>query len=467
MPSRSSADWKPSRAAESWFPLVTMMRAPARGQRAERVGQERVARGCRGRRVEDVACDDHDVDVVLAHLDGERLEHTAQRIERGVAVERPPDVPVRGVQDAHALTVRAPCDIAAEAGGRFAQREARTASSGAQRIRIPAPDSDARAPQHPILATTSGCGGHSRAQVGRTLLSAPRAEVDDRDEERESDEDSDRGHAVGVGVVVHDDVRRAPAALPVDRRIEERQCDGRAHGGADPLAELADRAGDAALLDRDVAERQSLVRRHHESAADASDHHDTGHHPRDPLGGNEQGGGRKAHDAGQHADQTPHDDRTTVRADQVAADPREHRARQGEADRHHARVNRRQTHTGLQEQGRQQEQRGQRGEVRRDQQGAVAEGRDPEQREADERLLAPALVVPLPRDERAGEQDERDQQPPSARVIVGRTGREQERPHQREHRKTEQEHTEQVERRAPCASACGSSAAPTPRARSR
>ena len=75
---------------------------PGRAQRHESVGQQRVA-GCGGRRgVEDVAGDDHDVDLVLAHLSDQRLEHTAQRIERGMAVERPPDVPVRGVQDPHA-----------------------------------------------------------------------------------------------------------------------------------------------------------------------------------------------------------------------------------------------------------------------------------------------------------------------------------------------------------------------------
>ena len=100
------------------------------GQGAQGVAQKRVTRGRGGCGVEDVSRDDHDIDVVLTHLSGERVEHTAQRIERGVAVERPPDVPVRGVQDAHVHTVRAPCDIAAEAGGRFAHRGRRRVSPG-------------------------------------------------------------------------------------------------------------------------------------------------------------------------------------------------------------------------------------------------------------------------------------------------------------------------------------------------
>ena len=95
------------------------------GEAAQRVGEKGVARRRRRGRVEHVARDDHHIDVVLAHLRGERLEHAAQRIERGVAVERPADVPVRGVQDAHGDTVRRPCDIVVEAAGRFAHRECR------------------------------------------------------------------------------------------------------------------------------------------------------------------------------------------------------------------------------------------------------------------------------------------------------------------------------------------------------
>jgi hypothetical protein len=86
------------------------------GECGQRAGEHAVA-GC-GRRsgVEHVARHDHDVDLVLAHLADENLEHAAERIERGVAVERPPDVPVRGVQDPHAHTVRSRADIAVEAG---------------------------------------------------------------------------------------------------------------------------------------------------------------------------------------------------------------------------------------------------------------------------------------------------------------------------------------------------------------
>jgi hypothetical protein len=86
------------------------------GERGQRVGEHAVARGGGRGGVEHVAGDDHHVDLVLAHLADECAEHAAERIERGVAVERPPDVPVRGVQDPHGLTVRSPADIPAETG---------------------------------------------------------------------------------------------------------------------------------------------------------------------------------------------------------------------------------------------------------------------------------------------------------------------------------------------------------------
>src|SRR6478735_8672540 len=92
MPSRSSADPNPSRAAESWLPLVTMMRAPlSEMSRSTSVSSESHA----------AAGDDDDVDVVLSYLLHEGVEHTTKRIERGMAVKRPPDVPVRGMQDPH------------------------------------------------------------------------------------------------------------------------------------------------------------------------------------------------------------------------------------------------------------------------------------------------------------------------------------------------------------------------------
>ncbi len=87
------------------------------GEGPQGIGEHAVA-GRGGRcRVEHVARDDHDVDIALAHLGDERLEHALERVERRVAVERPPDVPVRGVQDAHDLTVRSSTDIATEVGG--------------------------------------------------------------------------------------------------------------------------------------------------------------------------------------------------------------------------------------------------------------------------------------------------------------------------------------------------------------
>ena len=57
-------------------------------------------------------------------------------------------------------------------------------------------------------------------------------------------------------------------------------------------------------------------------------------------------------------------------------------------------------------------------------------------------------VPPLPGDEQRCEHEKDGQQPPPARVIVGRTGGEQERPHQREHRDTEKDHADRIERDA-------------------
>ena len=68
MPSRSSLAWNPSRAGGV---MVAAGHDDVRAgvpQRDERVGQKRVARRRRRRGVEDVTRDDHDVDVVLAHL---------------------------------------------------------------------------------------------------------------------------------------------------------------------------------------------------------------------------------------------------------------------------------------------------------------------------------------------------------------------------------------------------------------
>ena len=86
------------------------------GERRERARQKRVAGRRRSRRVEHVARDDHDVDGVQPHLLDERTEHVGQGIERRVAVERPPDVPVGGVQDPHVHTVRRASDIDAQPG---------------------------------------------------------------------------------------------------------------------------------------------------------------------------------------------------------------------------------------------------------------------------------------------------------------------------------------------------------------
>ena len=85
------------------------------GEAAQRVAEERVARRRRCRGIEDVTGDDHDVDVVLAHLLDEVLQHATQRIERRVTVEGSPDVPVGGVQDAHADRVDRPSDTVVEA----------------------------------------------------------------------------------------------------------------------------------------------------------------------------------------------------------------------------------------------------------------------------------------------------------------------------------------------------------------
>ncbi|MDQ1135800.1 hypothetical protein QE410_000599 [Microbacterium sp. SORGH_AS 1204] len=84
------------------------------GERSQRAGEHRIAgrRRCRG--VEDVTGHDDRVDGVLTHLTDEHVEHAAEGVESGVPVEGAPDVPVGGVQDAHADTVRRTSDIGSQ-----------------------------------------------------------------------------------------------------------------------------------------------------------------------------------------------------------------------------------------------------------------------------------------------------------------------------------------------------------------
>ena len=102
-----SREPKPSRWAESWLPLVTTTRARGRGQPGEGlVGQpDRVDVG--ERPVVDVAGDDHDVDLLALH-DLEQVVDERGLVRRACPpVEGPAQVPVGGVEDAHATNLDA------------------------------------------------------------------------------------------------------------------------------------------------------------------------------------------------------------------------------------------------------------------------------------------------------------------------------------------------------------------------
>ena len=249
----------------------------------------------------------------------------------------------------------------------------------------------------------------------------------------------------------HDDLA-GRALLAEDRRVEERQRDRGADGRADALAELPDRAGETALRHRDVSEGECLVGRDDEAPAQSADHHRRGHGPgrvrqRDEDRDDHQEGGRQEHGA-----QAPHDEGSAEPVDEVAAHPGTGSARGGEPDGDHARVDRLETETVLQEEVGEQEHRRQSREVRRRQQRAIAIRPHPEETQRNERSLADGLVVPLPQHEPADEEHEGDEQPPSQGVVVGRSRREQEREHEREHGETEQHRAERIELERPAGS---------------
>lgn len=81
----------------------------------QRIAQQGVGGAGRSGGIEHVSRDDDDIDRVVANLCGERSENLGESVHGRVAMERPADVPVGGVQDAHTHTVRTPSDIPSEA----------------------------------------------------------------------------------------------------------------------------------------------------------------------------------------------------------------------------------------------------------------------------------------------------------------------------------------------------------------
>ncbi len=73
-----------------------------RAQPRERVPEQPHARHARHRAVVDVARDEHDVDVPLAHDIDEVVEERGVMLVQVLAVEGAPEVPVARVADAHA-----------------------------------------------------------------------------------------------------------------------------------------------------------------------------------------------------------------------------------------------------------------------------------------------------------------------------------------------------------------------------
>ena len=101
-----SRELKPSRCAESWLPLVSTTRARDAASRARASSASRTASTWRQRPVVDVAGHHDEVDP----LGGDDLEQVVdvRRLvgEHPLTVERPAEVPVGGVEDAHAVDRR-------------------------------------------------------------------------------------------------------------------------------------------------------------------------------------------------------------------------------------------------------------------------------------------------------------------------------------------------------------------------
>ena len=109
-----SRELNPSRCAESWLPLVSTTWARERRQPGQRLVGEPDGVDRRQRAVVDVAGDDDQVDP-LGLDDLEQVVDVRRLVrEHPLAVERPAQVPVGGVEDAHATTVGADADTTRE-----------------------------------------------------------------------------------------------------------------------------------------------------------------------------------------------------------------------------------------------------------------------------------------------------------------------------------------------------------------
>ena len=96
-----SALLTPSRSAESWLPLIRITRAPVAAEPGERVLAERDRVHRRDGPVVDVARDEDGVHPLGARGVDEVVEEFRLRLSQVGPVERPPEVPVRGVQEPH------------------------------------------------------------------------------------------------------------------------------------------------------------------------------------------------------------------------------------------------------------------------------------------------------------------------------------------------------------------------------
>ena len=97
---------KPSRRAESWLPLISTTRVPVDGEPGERVVAERDRVDAGQRAVVHVAGDQDHVDRLGAHHLDEVIDIGRLRRQQVLAVQRPAQVPVGGVQQAHTRDCR-------------------------------------------------------------------------------------------------------------------------------------------------------------------------------------------------------------------------------------------------------------------------------------------------------------------------------------------------------------------------
>ena len=114
---------KPSRAAESWLPLMRTMGVPRRRDAAERLAEQLDRLDRRDGPVVEVAGHEDDVDRLGAHHVDQEVDERGLALEERLAVQRAAEMPVAGVEDPHAPKLERGCDTLGDALGPLGSRE--------------------------------------------------------------------------------------------------------------------------------------------------------------------------------------------------------------------------------------------------------------------------------------------------------------------------------------------------------